>query len=191
VCMQYMAARGHAHVHRRGGVTGRGGCFVLHLCRECVGPRHPHPHPPPHTHPAACPWRCTSVYTHCIRTDTPTPPPPLTRVLVYGNVRRRWVQPFSQPSAALILLPCALLHSRTLCIPSPPARAPHHHKSHPPRVRPAVCAGVPLPRWRAEKVALSLIKREPILPKPGFIVKSKSAAGLPVLMRPKPFDAFI
>jgi len=41
------------------------------------------------------------------------------------------------------------------------------------------------------KVEQSAIKRTPILPKPGFIVRAKSATGLPVVMRPKPFDAYI
>ncbi len=49
---------------------------------------------------------------------------------------------------------------------------------------PSLCAG-------AEKVAQNQIKREPILPKAGYIVKAGSATGLPIVMRPKPFDAFI
>jgi hypothetical protein len=40
-------------------------------------------------------------------------------------------------------------------------------------------------------VAIEQIKRLPILPKPGKIVRAKSASGLPVVMRPKPFDAYI
>ena len=100
----------HTHVHRRGGVTGRGVFRPPPLCRECVGPRHHHP--PTHT-PCRVPL-AMHEYTHGHH------PPPLTRVLVCGTFRRRWVQPFPNLGP-----PC----SCSVCSPTPSA-PPHHPRVH-------------------------------------------------------------